>query len=64
MIEQDKSENVPTLREQIEIDKRQRSELFAQRFQALCDELQCDLKAIPRFTEDGRVTVQFAVEAR
>ncbi len=53
-----------TLKEQLEADRRARAEAFAQRFSELCNELECDMTGVPRFTDDGRITVQFSVQPR
>lgn len=53
-----------SLKEQLEIDRKERAEEFAKRFSDLCNELECDMIGVPRFTDDGRITVQFSVQPR
>lgn len=60
----DKKLSKAEIAEYLEQDRQERAEQFRQRFTALCDELQCDMAAVPEFTADGRVTVRFVVQAR
>lgn len=53
-----------SLREQVAADQQRRAEEFRQRFTALCEELQCDMIALPSFTGDGRVIVRFEIQPR
>lgn len=53
----------PVTKEQIVAYRQQRSAEFSQRLSALCNELECDLVAVPQVV-DGRIVATIVVQPR
>ncbi len=63
MDEQINEQSQPITKEAIAAYRKQRSEEFGARLSALCNELECDLVAIPQIV-DGRIVATIAVQPR